>query len=248
MSYTGKVIVVTGATSGLGKEMALAFARAGANVVVSSRHQESCDAVVQEISDSGLPDALGVAAHVGSWDDDDRLIETAVEHFGRLDVLVNNAGSSPLYGGLDDLSRELVDKVFAVNLFGPLRLSIAAARAMSPGGAVLNISSSAAVQPMPYDLPYAMAKSGLQTMTVGLSKALAPDVRVNAIMAGPFATRVAANWTDETHARIEETVALERVGQPREVVGAALYLCGSDASYTTGAVLKVDGGMAWAPA
>ncbi|RYJ04681.1 MAG: SDR family oxidoreductase [Actinomycetales bacterium] len=248
--YTDKVVIVTGGSRGLGRAMALAFAARGAHVVVASRKIEACQKVCDEIVALGGPQPLAVAAHAGSWDDADALVERTVETFGRLDVLVNNAGSSPPYPSLEELSRELVDKTMALNLVGPLRLTIRGAEAMraTGGGAVLNISSTAAVQPEPYDLPYAIAKAGLHTMTTGLSRSLGPSVRVNTIMAGPFDTDVTAAWSQDTWDRVSGQVALGRLGRPEEIAAAALHLCSDEAAFTTGAVLKIDGGMAWAPA
>lgn len=248
--YTDKVVIVTGGSRGLGRAMALAFASRGAHVVIASRKLDACQEVCHEITARGGPEPLAVAAHAGSWDDSDALVARTVETFGRLDVLINNAGSSPAYPSLEELSRELVDKTMALNLIGPMRLAIRGAEAMraTGGGAVLNISSTAAVQPESYDLPYAIAKAGLHTMTTGLSRALAPHVRVNTIMAGPFDTDVTAAWTQDTWDRVSGQVALGRLGRPEEIASAALHLCSDEAAFTTGAVLKIDGGFAWSPA
>ena len=151
---------------------------------------------------------------------------------------------SPLYPSLPEVSEDLFDKVIAVNLKGAFRLAVLAAEVMSAagGGSIVNIGSVAAVAPQPYDLPYAAAKAGLVAVTRGLAKTYGPAVRVNAIMAGPFRTDVAAAWTQETQDRIS-TLPLGRVGEPQEIVGAVAYLAGPTASYTTGSVLTVDGGM-----
>lgn len=248
--FNDQVVIVTGGSRGLGRAMALAFAQHGAHVVVASRTLAACEQVCAEIRENGGPEPLAVAAHAGSWDDADALVDQAVQTFGRLDVVVNNAGSSPPYPSLPELSRELVDKTFAVNLIGPMRLAVRGAEAIRAHGrgAILNISSTAAVQPESYDLPYAIAKAGLHTMTTGLSKAYAPEVRVNTIMAGPFDTQVTEAWSEQTWDRVKSTVALGRLGTPAEMASAALHLCSPDAAFTTGAVLKVDGGMAWSPA
>src|SRR5688572_26570615 len=119
---TGKVALVTGGSRGLGREMSLAFARAGADVVVASRKLESCAETVAEIEALGRR-GLAHACHVGAWNDLDVLVETVYARFGRVDVLVNNAGMSPLYPSLDQVSEALWDKVLAVNLKGPFRLS-----------------------------------------------------------------------------------------------------------------------------
>lgn len=247
---TGHVAVVTGGSRGLGRAMALDLADHGAHVVVASRKLAACQEVVDQIAARGGPRAVPAACHVGTWADCERLVAMTVRELGRLDVLINNAGMSPHYPSLLELTEELVDKVLAVNLKGPLRLSVLAAEAMraTGGGSIINISSIAATQPESYDLPYAVAKAGLNTMSTGLAKALGPDVRVNTIMAGPFATDVTSAWNRDTLRRVEERVALGRIGVPDEIVAAARYFASPDSSFTTGAILKIDGGMSWAPA
>jgi NAD(P)-dependent dehydrogenase (short-subunit alcohol dehydrogenase family) len=248
---TGKVAVVTGGSRGLGRSMCIAFARHGASVVVASRKEDACVALAKEITAETGRDALGVACHVGRWEDCDRLIDQAVQRFGGINVLVNNAGMSPLYGSLPEVSQELFDKVIAVNLSGPFRLSSLAGTLMAAdgGGSIINISSVAAVQPTPVELPYATAKAGLNALTVGLARAFGPTVRVNCIMPGPFLTDISKAWDLEAfHKMAERTIPLRRGGQPDEIVGAALYLASDASSFTTGAVLKIDGGAAFAPA
>jgi NAD(P)-dependent dehydrogenase (short-subunit alcohol dehydrogenase family) len=247
----GKVAVITGGSRGLGLEIAHAYAAAGARVVIASRKAEACASAAAEIQAASGQECLGVGCHVGRWTDCDRLAETAYARFGRVDVLVNNAGMSPLYGALTEVSEDLYDKVFAVNLRGAFRLAslIGTRMAAGDGGSIINVSSIAAVQPTPNELPYAMAKAGLNAMTVGLARAFGPRVRVNCIMPGPFMTDITKAWDLEAFARTARTlIPLQRGGEPREVVGAALYFASDAASYTTGAVLKIDGGLAFAPA
>jgi NAD(P)-dependent dehydrogenase (short-subunit alcohol dehydrogenase family) len=248
---TGKVAVVTGGSRGLGREMCLAFAEHGADVVIASRKKDACDELAVEIRDRYGRDAEGVAFHAGRWEDCDRLAATVHERFGRADVLVNNAGMSPLYPSLTEVSEDLYDKVLAVNLKGPFRLSslIAERMAKGEGGSIVNVSSIAAVQPSPAEIPYAVAKAGLNNLTIGLARVFAPKVRVNAIMPGPFLTDISKAWDLEGFREWAKTgIPLGRGGQPEEVVGAALYLATDTSSYTTGAVLKIDGGAAFAPA
>jgi NAD(P)-dependent dehydrogenase (short-subunit alcohol dehydrogenase family) len=248
---TGKVAVVTGGSRGLGREMSIAFARHGATVVVASRKEDACLALADEIGEMTGRKALGVACHVGRWEECDRLVETVYDTFGRVDVLVNNAGMSPLYPSLPDVTEDLFDKVIAVNLKGPFRLAslVGARMAEGDGGSIINVSSIAAVQPTPVELPYATAKAGLNALTVGLARAFGPTVRVNTIMPGPFLTDISKAWDLEA---FEETarrnIPLRRGGEPSEVVGAALYLASSASSFTTGAVIKIDGGLAFSPA
>jgi len=248
---TGRVAVVTGGSRGLGREMVLAFARHGADVVIASRKGDACERLAEEVRDGTGRRALGVACHVGRWEECDALAETVWRELGRADVLVNNAGMSPLYPSLDELGEELYDKVFAVNLKGAFRLSARLGTRMAEAGrgSIINVSSIAAVQPTPAELPYAAAKAGLHAVTVGMARAFAPHVRVNCIMPGAFLTDISKAWDPDAFRRAAERgIPLRRGGEPREIVGAALYLASDASSYTTGSVLKVDGGAAWAPA
>ncbi len=240
----GKVAVVTGGSRGLGHEMVLAFARAGADVVIASRKLDACRATAAEVEALGRR-ALPVACHVAEWAQCDALVDAAYRHFGRVDVLVNNAGMSPLYPTLVEVSEALWDKVIDVNLKGPFRLSalIGARMAAGAGGSIINVSSIAAVRPTPMEAPYAAAKAGLNNITVAFAHAYGPKVRVNCIMAGPFATDIAKAWDPELVKYVERTAALARVGRPDEVVGAALYFASDASSFTTGAILRLDGGM-----
>jgi len=247
----GRVAVITGGSRGLGLEIARAYAAAGARVVIASRKADACTSAAADIQAQSGQECLGVACHVGRWEDCDRLVDTAYARFGRVDMLVNNAGMSPLYGALTEVTEDLYDKVFAVNLRGAFRLATLVGTRMADdaGGSIINVSSIAAVQPTPHELPYAMAKAGLNAMTVGLARAFGPRVRVNCIMPGPFMTDITKAWDLEAFARTARTlIPLQRGGEPHEVVGAALYFASEASSYTTGAVLKIDGGLAFAPA
>jgi NAD(P)-dependent dehydrogenase (short-subunit alcohol dehydrogenase family) len=250
-SLAGKVAVITGGSRGLGLEMARAFAQAGARLVIASRKADACEAAAAEIERASGQTCAGVACHVGKWSDCDRLAEAAYAKFGRVDVLVNNAGMSPVYESLLDVTEELYDKVLDVNLRGAFRLTslIGTRMAQGAGGSIINVSSTAAVQPTAGVIPYAAAKAGLNAMTVGFSRAFAPRVRVNCIMPGPFLTDISKAWDMEAfEKRARESIPLQRGGRPGEIVGAALYLASDASSYTTGAIIKVDGGSAFSPA
>jgi NAD(P)-dependent dehydrogenase (short-subunit alcohol dehydrogenase family) len=239
-----KVALVTGGSRGLGRAMVLAFARAGADVVIASRKLASCEETAAEVTALGRQ-ALPVACHVGSWTDVDALTESAYARFGRVDILVNNAGMSPLYPSVDQVSEALYDKVLDVNLKGPFRLmaAIGTRMAAGDGGSIINISSGAATRPTPDVIPYAAAKAGLNAMTRAFAHAFGPSVRVNCIQAGPFLTDISKAWDMEAFtARAETTMALRRGGEPDEIVGAALYFASAASSFTTGAILPVDGG------
>ena len=245
LPFAGKVALVTGGSRGLGEAMVLAFADAGADVIVASRKLENCEAVAAEVEKRGRR-ALAVGCHVGHWDEIESLVEQSYDAFGRVDVLVNNAGMSPLYPDLASVTEELWDKVIGVNLKGPFRLTALVGTRMADGpygGSIINVSSTGSLRPAPDMLPYDAAKSGLNTLTEGFAKAFGPTVRVNCIMAGPFLTDIAKAWDPAMLERGMPHHALGRIGQANEVVGAALYFATDASSYTTGAILRVDGGI-----
>ena len=241
---SGRVAIVTGGSRGLGRIMGLAFAEHGANVVVASRKLEQCESTAAEIEKHGVR-ALPVACHVGHWGQIDDLVEKTYAEFGRLDIVVNNAGMSPLYPRLDELEEALFDKVVDVNFKGPFRLSAVAGMRMKAAGkgSIINISSIAAVTPSPQAEPYGGAKAALNTITRSFCYALSPEVRVNAIMAGPFLTDISKAWDMEKfNDRAQTAIPLRRGGEPEEVAGAAVYLASDASSYTTGAIIPIDGG------
>ncbi len=248
---TGKVAVVTGGSRGLGRAMCEAYAAHGATVVVASRKVDACIALAAELSEATGRPHLGVACHVGKWSDCDALVSTVMAQFGAIDVLVNNAGMSPLYESLDSISEDLFDKVIDVNLKGTFRLCalVGTLMAKGAGGSIINVSSVAAVAPTPGEIPYAAAKAGVNALTIGLSHSFGPSVRVNAIMPGPFLTDISKAWDLEAFTRrAKATIPLQRGGEAHEIVGAALYLASSASSYTTGAIIKIDGGTVHPPA
>ncbi len=245
---TGKVALVTGGSRGLGRAMVLAFAEAGADVVIASRKLDACEAVATQVEARFGRRAETVPVNVSSWSDCDALVEFAYGRMGQVDILVNNAGMSPLYPSVDAVSEALWDKVLGVNLKGPFRLaaSIGARMAEGEGGSIINISSMASMRPGGDVVPYAAAKAGLNAMTMGLAQALAPKVRVNAIVCGMFRTDISKAWGDP--AAVDESarrlLAVQRIGEPEDIVGAALYLASSASAYCTASLLRLDGGSA----
>lgn len=238
--FSGKVALVTGGSRGLGYHMTKALAARGADVIIASRKIEACEAVASEIRSMGRQ-ALPYAAHIGRWAECDALINAAYSAFGRVDLLINNAGMSPACPS-HEVTESLFESVVNLNFKGPFRLAsqIAHRMAEGDGGAILNISSIAAQRATPGAVPYAGAKAALNAMTVSLSQEYAPKVRVNAICAGAFLTDIAQAWSPEQ--RESQPVALGRPGRPEEIVTAALMLLSPASSYTTGVVLGVDGG------
>jgi NAD(P)-dependent dehydrogenase (short-subunit alcohol dehydrogenase family) len=240
----GKVVVVTGGSKGLGRAMALGFAEAGADVVVSSRKLDACEAVAEEVRGLGRR-ALAVSCHVGDWAQCDALVAATVAEFGRIDVLVNNAGIAPVPPSLLGVTEDLFDKTIAVNLKGPLRLSAVAAEHMPPGAAIITISSKASVHPSPFTVVYAAAKAGLNTLTKAMSQEFAPrGIRVNGIICGTFHTdSFHASIPDEAAAdAMAERIALARIADADEIVGTALYLATDASAYLTGQMIQLDGG------
>jgi len=242
---TDRVVLVTGGSRGLGREMAFAAAQSGADVIIASRNLESCVVTAEEISASTGRTAFPYQVHVGRWDQLDGLADAAYDRFGKVDVLINNAGMSPLYESLTSVSEKLFDSVVNLNLKGPFRLSaLIGERMVAAGrGSIINVSSAGSLRPAPDMLPYAAAKAGLNALTEGLAKAYGPTVRVNTLMAGPFLTDVSKAWGLDEAVSPFEHLALGRAGQPAEIIGAALFLASDASSFTTGSILRADGGL-----
>lgn len=239
--FTGKVILVTGGSRGLGYQMVKAFAERGADVIIASRKIESCKVAAEHCRAMGRR-ALPFAAHVGKWAECDALIAAAYSEFGRVDVLVNNAGMSPPMPS-HKVPEKLFDSVMNLNFKGPFRLASQIGKRMADGdgGAIINISSTGALMALPGVVPYGAAKAALNAMTVSMSREYGPKVRVNTISAGPFLTDIAEAWDPKK--REKQPVALGRPGNPEEIITAALMLASPASSYTTGALVRVDGGQ-----
>jgi len=243
---TGKVVVVTGGSRRLGREMVLGFAKAGADVVIASRKLEACEAVAKEVEAMGRR-ALPLACHVADWSSLDGFVERVYHQFPKIDVLVNNAGMSPTAPSSNETTEALFDKVVGVNLKGPFRLtSLFAPRMVEAGsGSIIMVSSTASLQPDPSTGPYSAAKAGLNALTLAFAKEYGPQVRVNCIVCGPFHTDATQAWSrDEKVAGIlSRRLALGRVGERNEVVGGALYLASDASSFTSGTLLGIHGGI-----
>jgi NAD(P)-dependent dehydrogenase (short-subunit alcohol dehydrogenase family) len=241
-----RVALVTGGTRGLGRAIVRTLAQAGADVVVASRKQEACDDAAAEVRRAGRR-SLAYVCHMGHWDEIDGLVDAAYDEFGRIDVLVNNAGLAPTYPDPQGVTEDLWDKTLGVNLKGPFRLTslVGPRMAEAGGGSIVNISSIGGVRPTHDILPYAAAKAGLNALTIGFADAFGPTVRVNAIMPGPFRTDISKHWNQEAFEERAKTFPLRRAGEPDELTAAVLYFASAASSFTTGAVLAVDGGAQW---
>jgi NAD(P)-dependent dehydrogenase (short-subunit alcohol dehydrogenase family) len=247
-SLQGKTAIVTGASRGIGEAIAVAFAEAGARVVLASRKQQDLDRVAARITAAG-GQALALAAHTGKAHDVERLVAAAAERFGGVDVLVNNAATNPYFGPLLDTPEAAWDKTFEVNLKGSFtaaRAVIRHLRARGAGGSIVNVASVAGLRAAPFQGCYGMTKAALISMTQTLAAEVGPaGVRVNAIAPGLVETRFAAAivGNDSLRQHVVGRTPLGRHAQPSEIVGAALFLASDAASYVNGHTLVVDGGM-----
>jgi NAD(P)-dependent dehydrogenase (short-subunit alcohol dehydrogenase family) len=245
----GKRTIVTGASRGIGRAIAIAFAEAGADVALVSRKTESLQAVAKEIEDRTPQRALPIACHMGRPDDVERMVDTVLTEWSRIDVLVNNAGTNPVMGPLTQLDVAAWDKILDVNLKGPFVASVRVARAMmerGEGGKIINISSAASLDPAVMLGAYSISKAALNHLTRVLAKECGPaKICVNAIAPGLIETNFAAALINNPaiHQAVVRQTPLGRHGQPDEIVGAAIFLASSASDFMTGQVVVVDGGV-----
>ena len=241
-----RVAVVTGGSRGIGAAIAEALGLAGARVVIAGRREKSLQRAVSDLGDKGV-EAVGIPTHCGRESEVERLMAGAVEAFGRIDILVNNAATSPHFGPIIEATDELWRKTLEVNLLGYFH----AARGVAPymgktgGGKIINISSIAATEPMPGLGVYGVSKAAVGAMTRALGLELAShNIQVNALAPGLIRTSFSrALWEDEKNARHAlERIPAGRFGEVEDLTGAALFLASSASDYTTGIVLTVDGG------
>jgi NAD(P)-dependent dehydrogenase (short-subunit alcohol dehydrogenase family) len=249
MTYelTDRVVIITGGSRGIGRAMAVAFAEAGARVVVASRKQEGIDAVAAEIESRGGT-VLAIPAHVGQEEAIATLVEQTVETFGGVDIAINNAATNPHFGPILTATTALWDKIMEVNLRGAFFLCQQVAPIMEErgGGVIINIVSTAGIRPSLGLGIYSISKAGLIMMTKVLAMELGPsNIRVNAIAPGVIKTRFSrALWESEAIAQaVRDATPLGRLGEPGDVVGAALFLASPLSDYVNGEILVIDGGM-----
>ena len=237
-----KVVLVTGSTSGIGEATALRFAEAGDRVVFNSvRSVEAGERLA-----AATPDSLYVQADIAQSEDCTRLVAEVLEHYGCLDVLVNNAGTTKVipHADLEAASRDVWREIFEVNVFGTWSLCVAAMDALRAShGAIVNVSSMAGVRPLGSSIPYAASKAAVNHMTALLAKVVGPEVRVNAVAPGLVDTPWTANW-DTVRGFVHAVAPLKRSGSPEDVAEVIVALATS--TYVTGQVVVIDGGLSLA--
>lgn len=252
-SLSGKVAVVTGGGRGIGQAIAFAFAKAGAQVVVTSRKAPDLEATAQAIAAFGGK-ALALPAHLGRTEEIQKMIAQVKEKFGRIDILVNNAGASPAMGTVLDSDERLWDTIMNLNLKGVYFTSQAAARIMKDqgGGKIINIASVDGFNPEPFVSVYSISKAGVRMITKAFASELASfNIQVNTIAPGPIDTKMMnSHWghlpaeeAKKQKAALERILPTGRIGLPDEIAGAALFLASAASSYTTGTEIVIDGGM-----
>lgn len=243
---TGKVAIITGASKGIGEEIARLYARFGAKVIVSSRKQDACDDLASDIKAQG-GDATGIAAHVGDADQLRQLVEKTIATYGGVDILVNNAASNPVFGPSLDCEGGAFDKIMQANVKAPFELSKLCHPSMKArgGGSIIMMSSIAGHTPDPGLGIYSVSKASLNMLTKVLAKEWGADgIRVNAICPGLIKTKFSqALWQDEKILdRFTKHIPIARMGTTDEISPLALFLASDASSYSTGSLFYADGG------
>ena len=238
----GKVAFVTGGARGIGAAVVRRLASEGATVAFTyNSSAASANDLIASIEKAGGR-AVAVKADVADPAALTNAINETAREFGKVDILVNNAGMSPGVSGSMAMSQDLFDKVVSLNFKGPYRLSalVGSRMAAGAGGSIINVSSIGSLIPRASYGPYAGAKAALNAITVAHAQEFGPKVRVNVILPGSFRTDISKAWPPEKEAEMQ--AAIPRYGEPAEIVTTALYLASDHSSYTTGAMIRVDGG------
>ncbi|MFT5195409.1 MAG: NAD(P)-dependent dehydrogenase (short-subunit alcohol dehydrogenase family) [Cellvibrionaceae bacterium] len=245
---TGKVALITGASRGIGEAIAHAYAEAGANVVLASRKQEGLDPVAAAINAKPGGRALAVAAHTGSSEAIQTVVDAAVSEFGGIDIVVNNAATNPHFGPFMTADDSHWEKIMDVNVSGYFRVVKACLPSMQArgGGKVINLASIAGTEPQPMMGVYCVSKAAVIMMTQVMAAELAQyNVQVNAIAPGFIKTKFSsAIWQNESiNKQVTQQIPQHRIADPVELTGMALYLAAEASSFTTGAIMLIDGGQ-----
>jgi NAD(P)-dependent dehydrogenase (short-subunit alcohol dehydrogenase family) len=237
----GKVALVTGGSRGIGKSIAQTFVEAGAQVMITSRKAEVCEAAVKEIGEG----AHFEAGHIGNEEDTQRVVEATLDRLGRIDILINNAATNPYAGPIIEIDRARWDKTFSTNLTAPLFWTqrVWDRWMKENGGSVINIASVGGFGTSPILGVYDITKAALIHVTKQLAAELAPKVRVNALAPGLVKTDFAkALWEDGKGDLVAKGYPLERLGEVEDVAGAALFLAAESGRWVTGQTWVMDGG------
>lgn len=241
---SGKVAIVTGASRGIGRGIAIELAKEGANIVVNySKDEEGASKVLEELKEIGVV-AIGIKADVSSFKETKNLVEETVKKFGKLDILINNAGISTI-GLFMDATEEDIDRMININLKGALFLSKAVLPyLLNRGGTIVNISSIWGEVGASCEVLYSTTKGGIKLFTKSLAKEMAgANIRINAIAPGVIETSMNKFLDENDRKDLEEEIPMGRFGLPEEIGKAAVFLCSDDSSYLTGETIKIDGGL-----
>lgn len=241
---TGKAALITGGDSGIGRAVALAFAREGADVLISYLNEDSdAQETVRVVQDAGRK-AVAVAGDIGQEAHCQQLIQRAMQEFGKLDILVNNAAFQMTRESIQDISSQEFDHTFHTNIYAMFYLCKAALPHMQPGATIINVTSIQAYQPSPTLLAYAATKGAILTFTKGLAQeAIKSGVRVNAVAPGPIWTPlITSTMPPETSSTFGQNTPMGRPGQPAELAPVFVFLASQESSYITGEVIGVTGG------
>lgn len=243
---SGRVAIVTGASRGIGLGVARRLVDEGAQVVITARKPEGLADALEQLG----PAAVSVAGRADDPEHQDEAVRTALERFGRLDILVNNTGINPAYGRLLDIDADAARKIMEVNVLAALawtRRAVAAGLGAEPGAAIVNMASVAGLTPAPGIAYYGVSKAALINLTIQLAAELSPRVRVNAIAPAVIKTRFAAALYEADEAKAAAAYPLARLGVPEDIGAAAAFLASSDAAWITGQTIVVDGGASLSP-
>ncbi len=241
-----KVALVAGASRGIGEAVARGLSQHGATVICSSRKQADCEKVAESIRENGGK-AISAELHLGELSHHGKVVEMIAKEYGRLDILINNGATNPYFGPAHEAPVSAYDKTMDVNVKGPYYLSAKAIPLMikGGGGAIVNVASVDGIQPGLGRVIYGMTKAALINMTKGLAKEYGDHgIRVNALLPGFTDTKIAAALKADPRMQVymDNNLAIKRMAQPEEMVGAVLYMASSESSYFTGQGMVVDGG------